>query len=74
MNESKHPLESKTLWINGLMVAAALIGWLIETQTTGGLPFEVDAKWLLFIAGAVNFALRLTTDKPVSTDANKSIS
>lgn len=56
---------SKVLWVNGLTIAAALVLWLIDTQTAGELPFVLDAKWLAFILGALNFGLRLVTKEPV---------
>lgn len=58
--------ESKVIIINGLTILAALLVWLIDSQTAGTLPFELDAKWVAFILGAINFALRWVTTKPVT--------
>ena len=64
--ETKYWWQSKTLWVNGLVILAALLVWLLDTQKAGGLPFVLDAKWVAFILGAVNFALRWVTDTPVT--------
>ena len=62
----KSPWESKVLWVNGLTIAAAVLVWLVDTQTAGGLPFELDARWIAFILAAINFALRFVTNAPVT--------
>ncbi len=64
--EVKSPWESKTLWLNGLVILAALLVWLVDSQTSGALPFDLDARWLAFILSAVNFALRFATSQPVT--------
>ncbi len=64
--EVKSPWESKTLVFNALVIIAALLVWLVDSQTSGTLPFEIDARWLAFILSAVNFALRFATSQPVT--------
>lgn len=59
--------ESKTVWLNGLLIAAALLMFLIDSQTTGQLPFELDGKWVAFLLGLANFSLRFVTTAPVTS-------
>lgn len=60
---------SKVIWLNGLTIAAALLVWLLDSQNAGTLPFVLDGRWVAFILGAVNFALRFITNQPVSGGA-----
>lgn len=64
--EPKLWYESKTLWINGLTVAASILGFLIDTQTAGGLPFDLDPRWVAIALGIVNIILRSVTNQGVS--------
>lgn len=57
--------QSRTIWLNGLIVLAALIAFVIDSQTTGTLPFDLDPKWTAFLLGLVNFILRFSTSQPV---------
>jgi hypothetical protein len=57
---------SKVVIVNGLTIAGALLIWLIDSQTAGALPFEMDAKWVAFILAGVNFILRFVTTAPVT--------
>ena len=66
MNEPKPWWESKTMWINGLTVAAAILAFVVDTQTAGGLPFDLDPRWVALGLGVVNILLRMTTSQPVS--------
>lgn len=58
--------ESRTLWVNGLTVVAMILAFLVETQTANGLPFSLDARWLVLGLGIVNIVLRSVTSQPVS--------
>lgn len=57
--------ESKTILINGLTMAAALLMFLLTSQEAGQLPFVLDARWVAFGLGLINFALRFATNSPV---------
>lgn len=63
--EPKPWYASKTIIVNGLTIAAALIMFLISSMNAGELPFALDAKWTAFILGIINFALRWLTVAPV---------
>lgn len=63
---SKPFYTSKTIIVNALTVAAMVLAFLIETQTVNGLPFSLDARWLVVILGIVNIILRSATSQPVS--------
>jgi hypothetical protein len=66
MSDSKVWYTSKTIWFNVLTTALAIIGFLMVTQSTTGLPFDIDAKWLLIAAGIINIILRAVTNQPLS--------
>lgn len=57
---------SKVLWFNALTLILAVIGFLMVTQSAGGLPFEVDPRWLIIISGVGNIILRFLTNAPVT--------
>lgn len=57
---------SKTIWVNGLTIAGAAMLFLIGAQTAGELPFVLDAKWVAFILGLINFGLRFITVAPIA--------
>lgn len=61
--DSKPIWQSKTFWVNGLTLAAAVLTAL------SGQSQHIPADWLPYIASgiaAVNIALRFLTDKPVA--------
>lgn len=61
-NEPKSWLASKTLWVNGLTIAAAV---LLAVSNSPVLP----AEFMPYILGAlavVNVALRIFTDAPLA--------
>lgn len=58
--------ESKTVWVNALTMAAALLMFLTASQEAGQLPFSLDSRWVIFILGLINFALRFMTNAPVT--------
>lgn len=57
--------ESKVLWVNALTMAGALLMFLSTAQAAGELPFNLDSRWVIFILGLINFALRFVTTSPV---------
>lgn len=59
LSETKSPLLSKTLWINGLTLAATVLTW-----ATGIVPPEYQPVVTIGLA-AVNFALRFLTSQPI---------
>lgn len=56
---------SKTIWINVITMAAALLMFLNTAQAAGELPFNLDSRWVIFILGLLNFGLRWITTAPV---------
>lgn len=57
--------QSKTIWANGLTMAAALLMFLNTAQAAGELPFNLDSRWVIFALGLLNFGLRWITTAPV---------
>lgn len=60
----KSPFASRTLWLNGLTVAAAVLTVL------SGMSANLPPQAMPYIVGGlavVNFALRFITTQPVST-------
>lgn len=56
-------LASRTLWVNGLTVAAAVLASL------SGMTEHIPASWMPYIVAAlaaVNFSLRFVTTAPLS--------
>lgn len=64
--EPKVWYESKTLWINGLTVLAMILSFVIDAQMTGGLPLDLDPRWISLALGVVNILLRSVTNQPVT--------
>lgn len=58
--------QSKVIWWNALTIILAVIGFLMVTQAQGGLPFDIDSRWLVLVAGIGNIILRFITDAPVT--------
>lgn len=58
--------QSKTMWVNGLTIAAMILAFVVDTQTAGGLPLDIDARWLVLTLGVVNIVLRSVTSKGVT--------
>ncbi len=66
-NQATKPwYTSKTLWVNGLTIVAALLMFLLTSQSNNQLPFVLDAKWVAFGLGLINFALRFLSDTKVT--------
>lgn len=64
--EPKVWYESKTFWINLLTVAAMILSFVIDTHAAGGLPMDLDPRWVALGLGIVNIILRAVTNQPVS--------
>lgn len=64
--DAKPWYTSKTIWYNVLTIALAVIGFLMVTQSTSGLPFDLDPKWLVIASGIINIILRSVTNAPVT--------
>ncbi len=64
--EAKAWYTSKVIWFNVVTLLLAITGFLMVTQSTGGLPFEVDPRWLIIISGIGNIVLRFVTTAPIS--------
>ena len=64
--EIKPWYQSKTLWVNIGIGVIAVLGWLLDQQNAGLLPFTLDARWVAFAVAAINFWLRTITEAPVS--------
>lgn len=64
--EPKVWYESRTIWINTLTVAAMILSFVVDTQMAGGLPFDVDPRWVVLALGVINILLRSVTNQGVS--------
>lgn len=60
----KSPFASKTLWINGLTIAAVILSSL-TTQTD--LFSAETMKWITVGLALTNFGLRFVTTEPIDT-------
>jgi hypothetical protein len=58
--------ESKTNWVNGLTVLAMILTFVLDTSMAGGLPFNLDARWIALGLGVINIWLRSITNQPVT--------
>ncbi len=58
--------ESKMIWFNALTILGVILVFIAQQQDAGLLPFAVDAKWIVFLQGTINLALRFMTKTPVS--------
>lgn len=58
--------RSKTILYNIGTIILAILGFLMVTEAAGGLPFHLDARWLVLISGIVNILLRFVSSVPVT--------
>lgn len=58
--------QSKTIWINALTILGAFLLFLMGSSEAGQLPFPLDLRWVVFIQGVINLALRFLTTAPVT--------
>lgn len=68
--ETKVWYQSKTIWINTITVFAAILTLFLTQQANGGLPFDLDARWVLLGLGVLNIVLRAVTDQPLALTKN----
>lgn len=61
--ETKKITQSKTFWLNALMVAAGTATFLVGHEVVAQYPVVVSI--LTVVAGGLNVALRYMTDKPI---------
>lgn len=64
MDETKKPLQSKTIWANGIMLLVSILAVVAGSDLIAEYPIVVAG-----IAGAVsvlNITLRFLTGKPLS--------
>ena len=66
MSEPKIWYTSKMLWINILTVAAMILSFVVDTSMAGGLPLDLDPRWIALALGIINIILRSVTSQPVS--------
>jgi|GEM_PF-6387989 len=59
----KSPLKSKTLWVNLLVLAAGVAGYLSGNDIVAQYPQVVAI--LGAVVGGLNIVLRFLTDKPI---------
>lgn len=57
---------SKTVWWNVGTIVLAILGFLMVTQASGGLPFEIDGRWLVIVSGIINIILRFVSNDPLT--------
>jgi hypothetical protein len=66
--DAKHPAQSKTLWINLIVIAVAIL----ELTNVISLPIpEGLAPWIAFGIGVLNIILRTLTKEPISLSADE---
>jgi hypothetical protein len=63
MSECKPLLKSKTMWINMLVVATGVCGYLAGNEIITDYPHAVAT--LIVLQGLLNIALRFVTKVPV---------
>lgn len=73
MNEAKVWYESKTLWINILTVAAMILSFVVDTSMAGGLPLDLDPRWIALALGIINIVLRSVTNQPVTRSKSDAV-
>lgn len=63
----KAKAKSKTLWVNGLVVVAALLAMpeLLDFLNAMGVSSEVAAKGVALLLAIINIVLRFFTDQPI---------
>jgi hypothetical protein len=64
--ETKVWYQSKTIWINALVIAGVIAEFLLDQQQMGLLPFTLNPAWITMVLGIVNIILRFVSDRPVS--------
>jgi hypothetical protein len=52
--------QSKTFWLNVLVIAAAILA------ITDPTLIPIDPKWLVWMTGVLNILVRFLTNEPVS--------
>jgi hypothetical protein len=52
--------QSKTFWLNVLMIGAAILA------ITDPTLIPIDPKWLVWMTGVLNILVRFLTNEPVS--------
>lgn len=62
---NKHPKQSKTLWLNSLIVITGVSSYLAGNEVIVNYPRAVAT--LLIIQGIANIALRFVTVTGIST-------
>ena len=72
---AKPVLQSRTLWLNAMMVLAAgslLVNDTLDLAHKVGIQLpEVVMKWVLFCVGVVNIILRLRTTQPLGCNQDQ---
>lgn len=60
--------ESRTVWVNTILMLAGLLAYVLRGIQMGEIssPFEVDAVTLSFWIGVLNLILRSLTTQPVT--------
>jgi hypothetical protein len=59
----KSPLASRTVWLNGLILAAGVVGFIAGHDVIQDMPQLVAA--LVAAQGALNIVLRFLTSEPI---------
>lgn len=66
--EGKPPWQSKTLWVNGLVVAAAVLGYILDSADVLVVA-GIDSWWFAIggvALGGINIVLRTVTREPLA--------
>jgi hypothetical protein len=64
--ETKIWYQSKVFWINILTVAAMILSFVLDTQMAGGLPWDLDPRFIALALGVVNIVLRSVTNQAMT--------
>lgn len=65
--DAKPWYESKTLWVNIVVMVLSVALFVLQGISDGALvlPFEVSPELIIFLIGLLNAGLRLFTVQPV---------
>lgn len=57
--------ESKTVWINGVVLVLSVVLYVLEGAVGGALSLPLPTELLLFLLALVNLVLRFVTGVPI---------
>lgn len=63
--DAKRWYESRTVWVNGLVLALTLLIYVLNGVTNGELSLPVSPELVAMGLGIANLLLRFATSQPV---------